>query len=161
MNMELLLKRIARKPAYTIGRLYVNGKRFCDTVEDKDRDLNRNGRFDNGETKVYAQTAIPNGRYRVTMKVQSPKYSVKPSYKWWQPDGKTYGLLPRLLNVPSFEGILIHSGNNADSSAGCIIVGNNTIVGGVTNSMSTCKKLYPLLWEAEIVKGEQIWITIE
>ncbi len=105
--MELFLKRIARKATYTIGRLYINGERFCDTIEDKDRDLNHNGKFDNGETKVYAQTAIPNGRYKVTMKVQSPKFSQKKEYNWWKPNGK-YGMLPRLLNVPHFEGILIH-----------------------------------------------------
>ena len=46
--MELLLKRIARRPAYTIGRLYIDGKLFCETVEDRDRDLNRNGKFDDG-----------------------------------------------------------------------------------------------------------------
>ena len=158
--MELLLKRIARRPAYTIGRLYIDGKLFCDTVEDRDRDLNRNGRFDNGEVKAYAETAIPNGRYRVTMKVQSPKFSQKAGYKWWRPDGR-YGMLPRLLNVPSFEGILIHAGSTARSSAGCIIVGRNTVVGGVTDSMNTCKKLYPMLWDAEINRKEKIWITVE
>lgn len=158
--MEILLNRIARKSTYTIGRLFIDGKRFCDTVEDKDRDLNHNGRFDNGEEKVYAQTAIPNGRYRVTLKIQSPKFSKRTEYNWWKPDGK-YGMLPRLLNVPHFDGILIHAGNSARSSAGCIIVGGNTIVGQVTNSMNTCKRLYPLLWEAEIKKGEEIWITVK
>lgn len=158
--MELLLKRIARKDTYTIGRLYVDGKLFSNTVEDKDRDLNRNGVFDNGETKIYAQTAIPNGRYRVTMKVQSPKFSQRKEYNWWKPNGR-YGMLPRLLDVPHFEGILIHAGSSARSSAGCIIVGNNTIVGKVTDSMATCRRLYPLLWDAEIKRGEQIWITVE
>lgn len=158
--MELLLKRIARRPAYTIGRLYIDGKLFCDTVEDRDRDLNRNGKFDDGEAKVYAETAIPNGRYRVTMKVQSSKFSQKAGYKWWCPDGR-YGMLPRLLDVPSFEGILIHAGSTARSSAGCIIVGRNTVVGGVTDSMNTCKKLYPMLWDAEINRKEKIWITVE
>lgn len=158
--MELFLKRIARKATYTIGRLYINGERFCDTIEDKDRDLNHNGKFDNGETKVYTQTAIPNGRYKVTMKVQSPKFSHKTAYNWWKPNGK-YGMLPRLLNVPHFDGILIHCGNSARSSAGCIIVGENTIVGQVTDSMNTCKKLYPILWDAEVNKGESIYITVE
>lgn len=156
--MELILRRIARKPTYTIGRLSIDGEYFCDTVEDKDRDLNHNGRFDNGESKVYAQTAIPNGRYRVTMNVQSPKFSQKALYRWWKVNGK-YGFLPRLLNVPHFEGILIHAGSSANSSAGCIIVGRNTIVGQVTDSMNTCKRLYPLL-QAASDKGEEIWITV-
>lgn len=157
--MELLIKRIARRKDYTIGNLFVNGKLFCQTVEDTDRDLNRNGRFDNGEAKVYAQTAIPNGRYRVTMAVQSPKFSQRREYDWWKPNGLC-GMLPRLLDVPHFEGILIHAGSSARSSAGCIIVGRNTVVGGVTDSMATCKRLYPLLWEAQMKRNEQIWITV-
>lgn len=158
--MELLLKRIARKATYTIGRLYINGERFSDVVEDADRDLNRNGVFDNGEKKIYAETAIPNGRYKVTMKVQSPKFSQKKEYNWWKPNGR-YGMLPRLLNVRHFDGILIHAGSSAKSSAGCLIVGKNTIVGQVTDSMNTCKKLYPILWDAEINKGEEIYITVQ
>ena len=156
--MEIDLRRIARKPTYTIGRLSIDGRYFCDTVEDKDRDLNRNGVFDGAEKKVYAQTAIPNGRYRVTMGVQSPKFSQRAGYNWSKPNGR-YGMLPRLLNVPHFDGILIHAGSSARSSAGCIIVGRNTVVGGVTDSMATCRKLYPLLWDVQR-RGEQIWINV-
>ena len=89
--MEILLRRIARRPTYTIGRLYIDGRYFCDTVEDTDRDLNRNGRFDNGEAKVYAQTAIPNGRYRVTMNVRSPKFSSRTEYNWWRRAASSWG----------------------------------------------------------------------
>lgn len=156
--MEITLKRIARRPTYTIGKLSIDGKYFCDTIEDRDRDVNRNGRFDNGEVKIPSQTAIPNGRYRVTMRVQSPKFSHRAEYNWWQVNGR-YGYLPRLLDVPHFEGILIHAGSSARSSAGCIIVGLNTVVGGVTDSMATCKKLYPIL-KAAADRGEQIWITV-
>lgn len=157
--MKLELKRIARKATYTIGRLYINGERFCDTVEDKDRDLNRNGVFDNGEKKVYAETAIPNGTYEITMKVQSPKFSQRKEYNWWKVNGR-YGYLPRLLNVPHFEGILIHAGQSARSSAGCVIVGYNTIVGQVTDSMNVCKKLYPIL-QAASDRGEKITIEVK
>lgn len=156
--MEITLKRIARRPTYTIGKLSIDGKYFCDTIEDRDRDVNRNGRFDNGEVKIPSQTAIPNGRYRVTMRVQSPKFSHRAEYNWWRVNGR-YGYLPRLLDVPHFEGILIHAGSSARSSAGCIIVGRNTVVGGVTDSMATCKKLYPIL-KAAADRDEQIWITV-
>lgn len=157
--MKLLLKRIARKATYTIGRLYIDGVYFCDTVEDKDRDENRNGVFDSGEKKVYAETAIPNGTYEITMKVQSPKFSQRKEYNWWKVNGR-YGYLPRLLNVPHFEGILIHAGSSARSSAGCIIVGYNTIVGQVTDSMNVCKKLFPIL-KAASDRGEKITIEVK
>lgn len=153
--MELKLKRIALRDTYTIGKLYVDGKYFCDTCEDKVRDLNKDGDLnDFGEGKVYAKTAIPYGRYEVTMKVKSPKFSQRAAYNWCS------GYLPRLLNVPHFEGILIHAGNSADSSAGCLIVGENKIKGQVINSMATLKKLVPTLKRASD-NGEKIWISIE
>lgn len=145
--MKLVLKRIALRDTYTIGRLYVDNHYFCDTCEDTVRDLSK-------ETKVYGKTAIPYGRYEITMKVQSPKYSQRASYAWCK------GYLPRLLNVPHFDGILIHAGNTAEDSAGCLIVGENKVKGKVINSMETLKRLYRILKSASDI-GEKIWITIE
>lgn len=142
--MKLLLKRIALRETYTIGKLYIDTHYFCDTCEDKVRDIEREG-------KVYGKTAIPYGTYKVTMNVQSPKYSQRAAYAWCK------GYLPRLLNVPHFEGILIHAGNTAEDSAGCILVGENKVKGKVINSMATLKRLYGILKEA----GEDITLTIE
>lgn len=152
--MKLLLERKYCKEEYTIGRLYIDGVFFSNTLEDKVRDLNKNGKFDNGEYKVYAKTAIPYGEYKITLDVVSPKFSKYQFYK-----EVCNGKVPRLLNVPNFEGILIHCGSNANNSAGCILVGNNTIKGGLTNSRETFKKLYSKLKEASN-KGENITITI-
>lgn len=142
--MELLVKRIAFRPTYTIGRMYVNGVKFSDTLEDPNRDLNKNGVFDNGEKKVAGNTCIPFGRYKVIVNM-SPKFKRE---------------LPRLLNVPEFEGILIHRGNTAKDTAGCILVGENKEVGKVLNSTPYELKLTKLLKDAQD-RGEDIWITIE
>lgn len=153
--MELTINRIAPKETYTIGKLYVDGKYFCDTVEDKVRDLNKDGDLlDAGECKISSKTAIPYGRYEITMKVKSPKFSQRAAYNWCG------GYLPRLLNVKHFDGILIHAGNSADDSAGCIIVGKNKVVGRVLESMDTLKKLYDVLIAASN-RGEKIWISIK
>lgn len=130
--MRLELKRIAKREDYTIGRLYVDGEYFCDTLEDKVRDLKR-------ETKVYGKTAIPEGTYEVTLRVQSPRFSQKKQYDFCK------GYLPRLLGVPSFEGVLIHVGNTAADTEGCILVGKNTVKGMVTDSSATFRKLYSRL----------------
>lgn len=117
--MEIKVVRRFRAATYTIGTLFIDGVRICDTLEDKDRDFNRDGDLnDKGEAKVYSETAIPYGRYEVTLPV-SPKFKRK---------------LPRLMNVPHFDGILIHRGNTAKDSAGCILVGENKEVGKVVNS---------------------------
>lgn len=117
--MKLKLHRRYFGATYTIGTLYINGKYFCDTLEDKNRDLNRDGDLnDAGEMKMHGKTAIPFGSYSVIVN-RSPKFGRE---------------LPRLLNVPHFEGILIHRGNTAKDSAGCILVGENKEKGKVLNS---------------------------
>lgn len=145
MNLEL--KRIFKGKDYTIGRLFIDGKYFCDTLEDPVRQL------DSIKDKIYSKTAIPTGKYKVSMSVVSPKYSKRKSYNWCG------GRLPKLIDVPFFEGILIHSGNTPDHTAGCILVGENKIKGQVINSMNTLKNLWVKLNVADEV-GEEIWIDI-
>lgn len=141
--MKLRLERKYFKDTYTIGNLYIDGTFFCNTLEDKNRDLNKNGKFDNGEAKVYAETCIPFGTYGVKITF-SPKFKRE---------------LPWLQNVPSFTGILIHRGNTAKDSAGCILVGENKAVGKVLNSTPYEEKLVKMMKEA-ITKGEKITIEI-
>lgn len=124
--MELKVKRLYKKSDYTIGKMYINGQYFCDTVEDTDRGLSQNMKNSTIEAKkIYGKTAIPTGRYNVVL-----SYSNK--FK------KT---LPLLKDVLGFSGIRIHSGNTAEDSLGCIIVGENKIKGGVINSRQTMEKL--------------------
>ena len=150
--MELELKRIARRDTYTIGRLYIDGKYFCDTCEDRDRGLRQDLPVSvNQARKVRGQTAIPTGRYRVTLGVKSPKYSKKKQY------AACNGYVPRLINVPAFDGILIHIGNTAADSEGCILVGRNKKVGMVLESTNTFWQLYSRLQEAQ----DAIYITIK
>lgn len=150
--MELRLRRIAKKTTYTIGRLYIDGVRFCDTIEDRDRGLRQDmARAAIKRIKVQGETAIPAGRYKVTLGVKSPKMSQKKAYEFCS------GYVPRLVNVPGFDGILIHIGNTARDSEGCILVGENKEVGKVLNSTATFQSLYARLKEA---KGD-IYITIE
>ena len=150
--MELLLKRIARRDTYTIGHLYIDGQYFCDTCEDADRGLRQDLPLSvNQAKKRRGVTAIPVGRYRVTLGVKSQKYSNKKQYDF------TRGYLPRLVNVPAFEGILIHIGNTAADSEGCILVGRNTKVGMVLESTKTFKALYEVLRK----EADPIYITVK
>lgn len=159
--MRLRLERKALRATYTIGHLYdvTDGKReyICDVVEDKVRDLNHNGKFDNGEVKIPSQTAIPYGTYRVTMWTRSPKFSNFSKYPYAR---KYNGYLPRLLNVPHFEGILIHCGTSAASSAGCLIVGYNKVVGRVVDSQKAFAKLMDGYLVPAKNAGEAIYIEI-
>lgn len=138
--MKLELKRTALKAGYTIGRLSIDGKYFCDTLEDTVRDTNRNGVFDNGERKIHGRTAIPYGRYKVTLTL-SPRFG---------------RILPLLHDVPQFTGVRIHSGNTADDTEGCILVGYNRAVGKVLDSRKTEQRLVNMM----IDRYEDITIDI-
>ena len=128
--MKIKLVRIAFKETYTIGKLYVDGKYVCDTIEDKDRGL------DNSMTvneilrkKIKGQTAIPTGHYIIEI-TYSPKFK---------------RMMPLLLGVKGFSGIRIHSGNTAKDSEGCLLVGKNTQVGMVTESRNTYQRLFAMM----------------
>ena len=134
--MKLKVERQFFKPDYTIGTLEVDGKYFCDTLEDRVRDLSR-------EKKVPGETAIPAGRYEVIVNI-SPRFKRK---------------LPRLLNVPGFDGILIHRGNTPEDTAGCILVGENKVKGKVINSTPYELRLTEIIERAQAA-GEAITIEI-
>ena len=139
--MKLTLNRIALRQTYTIGKLYIDGKYFCDTLEDTVRDTNKSGKFDNGEKKIKGKTAIPYGTYEI-------KWTYSPRFKKYT---------PQLMNVPSFEGIRIHSGNSSTDTEGCLLLGENKKVGMVLNSRATINKFYKIIKEA-CSKGK---VTIE
>ena len=148
--MELILKRIAKRKTYTIGRLYIREQvmdeylpgyedhYFCDTLEPTWRD------YEHGAYKVKGRSAIPEGRYAVVI-------SYSPRFKQW---------LPILLGVPKFEGIRIHAGNTAKDTEGCILVGQNREVGKVLDSRKWLYELKQKIVEAKD-RGEAVWLTIK
>lgn len=153
--MKLLLERKWPKETYTIGRLYIDGELFCNTLEDKDRMLFQDDPLSViRRTKVYGETAIPRGTYEVRMDIVSPKYRAVTWYR--QLCG---GRMPRVMNVPCFDGILFHPLNNPTETNGCIGVGLNTKKGQLTRSRETFKAFYKKI-DAAYMRGERITIEI-
>lgn len=125
--MKLTLIRKYKKDKYCIGKLYIDGEYFCDTLEDKDRGLTDNMTVSEiSKIKVKKETAIPTGTYKVTI-TYSNRFKKN---------------MPLINNVKGFEGIRIHSGNTDKDTEGCILVGQNKVVGQVINSQATYKVLY-------------------
>lgn len=137
--MRLELRRTKSTIHATLGDLYVDGEFLCHTLEDVVRELGPNG-----EGKVWGSTAIPAGTYPVTVNAS-------------QRFGR---LMPRLLQVPHFDGILIHKGNTSQDTHGCILVGT-TIAGPdlITHSTEAWALLFPLIEVAHGL-GEAIEIAI-
>jgi hypothetical protein len=144
-DMELRLQRRFLGKDYTIGSLYVDGEYFCDTLEDTDRGLTQDMPLEEiRRIKIPHETAIPTGVYRVIVNMSPAKKR----------------MLPRLLDVPGFSGILIHRGNTKSDSSGCILVGENKIKGKVINSTQYEKKLVEMLQtEATITINYKLQIT--
>jgi len=134
--MKIKVERIWKKETYTIGRMSIDGTPFCNTLEDKVRNLTK-------ESKVFGGTAIPAGTYRITM-TYSPKFK---------------RVMPLLNGVPQFDAIRIHPGNKAEDTEGCLLVGKNTIVGGLTNSRIYSDELNKRIQNA-INNKEDVFITI-
>lgn len=131
--MKVVVERRWPKSEYTIGRVYINDTFFCNSLEDCDRGLQQwMSVAEIDMAKVYGETAIPKGKYIVTMDY-SPKYK---------------RVMPHVMNVKGFTGIRIHSGNAAKDSLGCILLGKNDKPGWISNSRATCQKFETLLKEA-------------
>ena len=153
--MKLKLVRKWKKEGYTIGQLYVDDIFFSNTIEDKDRGLNQNM----PKEKILFMkkpgiTAIPTGTYKIVLNVQSSKYKKSKTMMQF-----CQAYMPRLLNVPGYDGVLIHPGNSASDTEGCIIPGKNDKVGWVSNSTKYFKELYNKMKIAN-KKGENITIEI-
>jgi len=130
--MEIKVIRDTFTEDSTIGKMYINDKYHCYTLEDKVR-----------EVKVQNVTAIPKGRYEVIVNFSN----------------RFQQLMPLLLNVPNFEGVRIHWGNYSKDTEGCILVGSSKAVNMVGNSRAQYTKLMAELKKAN--KTEKIFITIE
>ena len=153
--MKLRLERRWPKATYTIGVLFIDGIRYCETLEDYDRGLKQSDPLATIQRrKVAGETAIPKGVYEVTMNVTSPKYA---AVAWYY--NFCRGKMPRLKDVPGFDGILIHPGTDALDTRGCILVGKNTKVGKLTESRASFQEIYKQMKEAAD-HGEKITIEI-
>ena len=163
--MELILTRIAKRKAYTIGRLsilkeeneeyrtYKREEYFCDTLEppalEKKTSLPKEDVLRSpAKANSLKPFAIPEGRYAVVI-------TWSPKFKMW---------LPVLLGGPDFnrlfKGIRIHMGNTVKDTQGCILVGRNQIVGRVLESRKWLYELKQKIIEAK-ARGDAVWLTIK
>src|SRR6185503_20455515 len=124
--MELELKRRWFTTLSTIGELFIDGEWFCFILEDKMRELPG---VPVEQWKIKGRTAIPVGRYQVV---------IAPSARFKRD-------LPRLLRVPGFEGILIHPGNTAVDTEGCLLPGLTRAADKVLSSRVAFSRLFAKL----------------
>lgn len=155
--MELLLQRDPSEHEATFGKLSVNDRYYCETLEDQIRELPQlSGESDEvwvARWKVSRKTAIPARRYRVTID-RSTRFN---------------RLMPHILNVPGFSGIRIHALNTAAETIGCPGVGRERVnwasasAPPIPGLMHSGVVFAPLFDEMKVAfgKNEEIWITVK
>ena len=144
--MKIIVKRTEHATS-TTGELWIDGEKKCVTLEDKSRGEN--------EAKVYGETAIPYGKYFITLRTEGTIFE---DYKKRFADiGNDRGTL-WVRNIPGFEYVLIHVGNYCKDTLGCLLVGSR-IVSDVEIAESTIayKKIYPIIADA-LESGEEVTI---
>lgn len=124
--MNLLVLREPTVEGTTFGSLYIDGHRFCDTLEDAVREIPG---VPVEQWKIRGETAIPAGTYRVVLSLSN----------------RFKRILPEVLGVPGFTGIRIHAGNAVDDTDGCLLVGSARSNRGITGSKVTLEKLMLVL----------------
>ena len=135
---RLTLTRTSKQGECTTGILHEGEKVLCYTLEPMWRDLVH-------EKKVMGRTAIPEGKYRIRM----------------SPSKKFHRMMPYLMEVPNFTGVMIHPGNRVEDTEGCILVGERDKPNTLVHSWKTFEWLYETLFEQANEEGGELEIVIE
>lgn len=138
-DIKFLLQRDCFFPDYTLGRLFVDGKQYGYTCEDKDRALE-----DNPGAKIAKGTAIPRGLYRMTVSFSNRFKKV----------------MPLIVDVPGFEGVRIHGGNDHHNTEGCPLLGMFRTATGVRGCSEVNQALIEFISQAQD-NGDAVWIEIK
>lgn len=157
--MKITVIRNITGDNYTMGSLYVDGCKLCNTLEPSTRDLHLelskmndvnhrctvtqkalNEKMIHGKGNV----AIPTGIYSVKMQMSS----------------KFKKQRPYVQSVPGFSGIMFHEGNSVVDTLGCILLGDYAGGGHLVLSKKAVEKLCSKIREAE-KKGEPVQMLLK
>jgi len=140
--LELRVLRDVRSAEVTLGQLFVDGEKFCETLEDPVREISG---LSVEQWKIKGETAIPRGKYRVIIDF-SPRFQ-RP--------------MLHLLNVPGFAGIRVHGANFAKDVEGCIGVGEERIgQHGIRRCARVLARLEARVAEA-LAAGRDVWMEVD
>ena len=146
-------QRFAGSPA-CLGRLSLDGHFLCDTLEPPSHGLtSATDPKTIRDIKRLGRSAVPAGVFRLVLGY-SPRFSPRPFYKGFG------GLLPRLLHVNGFDGVLIHCGNTVVDTCGCILVGRRADSSTLVESQKTYGRLMRQYWIPAAKRDEPMYIEI-
>jgi len=141
--MILKLQRYSDSGTSTLGLLTINNEFLCYTLEDTYR-----------ADKIKGVTRIPAGHYDIELRTEGG-FHERYSKRFTDHSG-----MLQLKDVPDFQYILIHCGNTAADTAGCLLLGNNVFGRDkITDSTGAYKAVYPIIRDA-LLRGENVSIDV-
>ena len=140
--ITLTVTRDKFEPEFTLGTISTDKMKIAETCEDTDRFLEKDIEHVN-QHKLYGKTAIPRGRYKVTLSF---------SHRFQK-------ILPEVHDVPGYEGVRIHGGNGPEDTLGCILVGQFRTAKGIYNCAPAVARVIAILEEAENT-GEDVYLEV-
>lgn len=141
--MRLTLHRWPSLKESTLGGMLVDGSLFCFTLEDEQRSV-----------KVTGETRIPAGTYQIKLRAEGGMHA-KYAAKYPEHRGMLW-----LQDVPGFEWVYIHIGNDDDDTEGCLLVGDGAHVSGkLSESVPAYQRLYRKVL-ASMDAGETVTIEV-
>ena len=135
--IELLLLRDVFSDTFTLGQLTIDGKTHGYTCEDKDRYI------ESGGEKLAGQTAIPRGRYRLSVSMSN----------------RFKRIMPIVIGVPQFSGVRIHGGNTHEDTEGCPLLGAVRTESGVRDCKVINEDLIRFIMSEEKI-GNMLYLTV-
>lgn len=145
MNFQVC--RYSTSPDSTLGILYridydsseISKRQFlCYTLEDTYH-----------EEKVYGETRIPSGQYELKFRTVGGFHS-----RYLSRYGESFheGMI-HVQDVPGFDYILWHVGNDKSDTNGCLLLGDSSSEnavgeGGIGSSRNAYKRVYPIVRDA-------------
>ncbi len=146
--MELEVFRFSSGEEATLGLLYGSHHGFMAfTLEDQYQ-----------TQKVYGETRIPAGRYEIVLRTEGGKHA-----KYANHYGEWHKGMLWVKDVPGFEWVLIHVGNDDGDTEGCLLVGDTCVQnitghGMIGGSRNAYERIYPLIAN-KLIAGEKVFIN--
>lgn len=137
--MILELRRDEFPASHNWGVFFVDGRLLGQTLEDEDRFLETGER-----EKVHGKTAIPRGRYKVTVTFSN----------------RFQKLMPLVHDVPGFDGVRIHGGNSEANTEGCPLLGQRRTATGIADCAGVNERLMNYLEAAEDI-GDIVYLEVK
>jgi hypothetical protein len=143
--MEITIKLLQEDNDATVSRLFIDGVFECFTLEDEFRAV-----------KKWGETRIPGKRYSLSLYREGTMHA-----KYLKKYGRQHFGMIKVDKVPNFEGILFHTGNTDEDTAGCILLGQTWNCAGTIGRSERAYQAFYGKVVPYLMLGEEVWLDVQ